>query len=150
MYYKLLITIHVTVWSCLILMLVCILWLNVVFLKAEPNPDTVAGLRLKDCNFVQPHKSSDWNLSTGCMWLVPFSEYLQRMDPHVTQSGTLNLECQDAAFIDFFFPSLYIKLLIHHPFWLALLNLHNPTASCLSTLKKAWWKIVHFLCWVLV
>lgn len=41
-------------WSCLMLMLVCIWWLDAVVLKAKPSPDIVVGLALKNCNLVLP------------------------------------------------------------------------------------------------
>lgn len=58
------ITLIFTVWSCLMLMLVCILWLDAMVYKPEPNPDIVVGLRTV---ILSAH--IDWIVKV-CPWAV--------------------------------------------------------------------------------
>lgn len=81
------------------------------FGKAEPSPDIVAVLRLKDCNLVHPHKLSHWSLTTGWIWLLLPSAYFEFRSLLVTQPGALinqsslftfweiACECQDESLI---------------------------------------------------
>ena len=134
MFYTAIIASILTVWSRLMLMLVCIFWLDVVVLKAEPNPDTssTAGLGLKDCNLVHPHKLNHWSLTTGCIWLelvfsVSPEEHSQVLWKPKALFSPLEKSIEN---VRSFHQFSHIKLSIQHPLWLVLWNLHNTTASC--------------------
>lgn len=76
MFQKTTIALLLTVWSCLMLMLVFIFWLDAMVYKPEPNPDIAVGLRT-----VIFSAHMDWmvkSLPLGCIWLRLLYAYLQQ------------------------------------------------------------------------
>lgn len=133
------ITFLLTVRSCLMLKLVCILWLEAVVLKPEPNPDIVGGLRLKDCNLVCPHRLNHWRLTIGSMWLLAvFCIFAVQELPWDSASCLANhssvfpvweiaCKCQDVALITVRAWSHWFEVFSEQVLW----SLDNLLAFCL-------------------
>lgn len=86
---KKIVTFLLTVWSCLMLMLVCILWLDAVVFKPEPNPTYSS--RLKDCNLVRPQRLNHWSLTIGSVYLLQYKAHLQWKNCLDSQPGALKI-----------------------------------------------------------
>lgn len=71
------------------LMLVCILWLDAVVFRPEPNPRYSS--RLKDCNLVCPQRLNHWSLTICSVERLQYKAHPQWKNCLDTQPGALKI-----------------------------------------------------------